>query len=107
MATGDSPPRIPPRDRRKTRRGGIPHVQQRQENPGPHSGNQEATSSKSTARHSAEMLRKSSRQQADTGGRFTDGASQVRQSKRGSFIASRVGFGTKRPAVRLARRVTA
>ena len=26
MATGDSPPRIPPRDRRKTRRGGIPHV---------------------------------------------------------------------------------
>ena len=29
MATGDSPPRIPPRDRRKTRRGGIPHVQEK------------------------------------------------------------------------------
>ena len=28
----------------------------------PHSGNQEAASSKSTARHAAEMLRKSSRQ---------------------------------------------
>src|SRR5260370_38509429 len=62
MATGDSPPRIPPRDRRKTRRGGIPHVHQRQENPGPLSDNQEATSSKSTARHAAQMLRKSSRQ---------------------------------------------
>ena len=66
MATGDSPPRIPPRDRRQTRRGGIPHVQQRQENPGPHSGSQEATSSKSTARHAAEMLRKSSRQHLHT-----------------------------------------
>ena len=54
--------RIPPRDRRQTRRGGIPHVQHRQQNPGPHSGDQEATSSKSTARHAAEMLRKSSRQ---------------------------------------------
>src|SRR5260370_42636374 len=62
MATGDSPPRIPPRDRRETRRGGIPHVQHRQENPGPLSGNQEAASSKSTARHAAEMLRKSGRQ---------------------------------------------
>ena len=54
--------RIPPRDRRQTRRGGIPHVQHRQQNPGPHSSSQEATSSKSTARHAAEMLRKSSRQ---------------------------------------------
>ena len=58
-----TPPRIPPRDRRQTRRGGIPHVQQRQQNPGPHSSSQEATSTKSTARHAAEKLRKSSRQQ--------------------------------------------
>ena len=58
-----TPPRIPPRDRRQTRRGGIPHVQHRQQNPGPHSGSQEATSSKSTARHVAAKLRKSSRQQ--------------------------------------------
>src|SRR5437867_2262161 len=63
MATGDSPPRIPPRDRRETRRGGIPHVQGRQQNPDPAEGSREAGSSKSTAGHPAGMLRESGRQQ--------------------------------------------
>src|SRR6058998_2335783 len=66
MATGDSPPRIPPRDRRETRRGGIPHVQGRQQNPDPAEGSREAGSSKSTAGHPAGMLRESGRQQQVT-----------------------------------------
>ena len=64
MATGDSPPRIPPRDRRKTRRGGIPHVSRgRRQNPGPFRYSPEAGSTKSTARQPPGTLRKSSRQQ--------------------------------------------
>src|SRR5258706_9709025 len=63
MATGDTPPRIPSRDRDQTRREGIPHVRTGQQNPGPHAGSQAATSRKSVAENPTRMLRKSGRQQ--------------------------------------------
>ena len=64
MATGDTASGSLPAIGVKTRRGRIPHVQHRHQNPGPHGGSQEATSSpKSTATHAAEMLSQSGRQQ--------------------------------------------
>jgi hypothetical protein len=62
MATGDTPPRIPSRDRRKTRREGIPHVRGDDSNPAPPVTASQQTSRKRMAEHPTVMLRKSGRQ---------------------------------------------
>src|ERR1700693_5505094 len=64
MATGDTPPRIPSRDRRKTRRGGILTFQTETAKAWPARSSQAATSTKSTAGNPTIMLRKSGRQQS-------------------------------------------